>query len=73
VASAASADAAWLAIARAVVSTEIVDSAQRRKRKRDAAEIIARIIAKRLVEHAVRLGFVVKKKPPVAGSAPISR
>lgn len=68
-ASAAPADAAWLAFARAVVSTEIVDSAQRRKRKRDAAEIIA----KRLVERAVRLGFVVRKKPPIAGSAPISR
>lgn len=41
-----------------------------RKRKHDAAEMMARIVAKRLVEHLERSGFVVMKKPPIAGSAP---
>jgi hypothetical protein len=40
-----------------------------RKRKHDAAEIMARIVAKRLVEHLERSGFVVMKKPPIGGSA----
>ncbi len=41
-----------------------------RKRKHDAAEMMARIVAKRLVEHLERSGFVVMKKPPIGGSAP---
>jgi hypothetical protein len=41
-----------------------------RKRKHDAAERMARIVAKRLVEHLERSGFVVMKKPPIGGSAP---
>jgi hypothetical protein len=41
-----------------------------RKRKHDAAEIIARIVAKRLVEHLERSGFVVMKRPAIGGSAP---
>ncbi|MGD1038205.1 MAG: hypothetical protein ABR878_13720 [Roseiarcus sp.] len=41
-----------------------------RRRKHDAAEIMARIVAKRLVEHLERSGFVVMKKPPIDGSAP---
>ena len=41
-----------------------------RKRKHDAAEMMARIVAKRLVEHLDRCGFVVMKKPPIVGSAP---
>ncbi len=40
-----------------------------RRRKDDAAEIMARIVAKRLVEHLERSGFVVMKKPPIGGSA----
>ena len=44
-----------------------------RKRKHDAAEIMARIVAKRLVEHLERSGFVVMKKPPIGGSAPAWR
>jgi hypothetical protein len=36
-----------------------------RKRKHDAAEIMARIVAKRLVEHLERMGFVVMKRPPI--------
>ena len=41
-----------------------------RKRKHDAAEMMARIVAKRLVEHLERSGFVVMKRPPIGGSAP---
>jgi len=44
-----------------------------RKRKNDAAEIMARIVAKRLVEHLERSGFVVMKRPPIGGSAPAWR
>ena len=39
----------------------------------DAAEITANIVAKRLVEHLERSGFVVMKKPPTGGSAPGTR
>jgi hypothetical protein len=39
-----------------------------RKRKHDAAEIMARIVAERLVEHLERSGFVVMKTPPIGGS-----
>ena len=41
-----------------------------RKRKHDAGEIMARIVARRLVEHPERSGFVVMKRPPIGGSAP---
>ncbi len=40
-----------------------------RKRKHDAAEMMAGIVAKRLVEHLERSGFVVMKKPPIGGSS----
>jgi hypothetical protein len=40
-----------------------------RKRVHDSAEIMAAIVAKRLVEHLERSGFVVMRKPPIAGSA----
>jgi hypothetical protein len=40
-----------------------------RKCKHDAAEIMARIVAKRLVEHLERSGFVIMKRPPIGGSA----
>jgi hypothetical protein len=36
----------------------------------DSAEIMAAIVAKRLVEHLDRCGFVVMRKPPIPGSAP---
>ena len=42
-----------------------------RKRVNDAGEIMARIVAARLVEHLERAGFVVMKRPPVAGGAAI--
>jgi hypothetical protein len=44
-----------------------------RKRKHDAGEFMARIVATRLVEHLERSGFVVMKRPPIGGSAPMER
>ena len=44
-----------------------------RKRTHDAGEMMAAIVAKRLVEHLERSGFVVMKKPPVVGAACIGR
>ena len=44
-----------------------------RKRKHDAAEIMARIVAKRLVERLERSGFVVMKKPPLGGHSALGR
>jgi len=44
-----------------------------RTRVRDAAEMMAGIVAKRLVEHLERSGFVVMKKPPVVGAAALGR
>ena len=38
-----------------------------RKRKHDAGEFMAAIVARRLVEHLDRAGFVVMKKPPAIG------
>ena len=35
-----------------------------RKRKHDAGEFMAAIVAKRLVDHLERAGFVVMKRPP---------
>jgi hypothetical protein len=33
--------------------------------------MMARIVAKRLVDHLDRCGFVVMKKPPIRGGAPL--
>jgi hypothetical protein len=44
-----------------------------RKRTHDASEIMAAIVAKRLVEHLERSGFVFMKKPPIGGGAAIGR
>ena len=44
-----------------------------RKRTHDAGEMMAAIVAKRLVEHLERFGFVVMKKPPIGGGAAIGR
>ncbi|MDE3175726.1 MAG: hypothetical protein KGM15_06395 [Pseudomonadota bacterium] len=41
-----------------------------RKRVHDSAEIMAAIVARRLVEHLDRCGFVILRKPPIAGGAP---
>jgi hypothetical protein len=41
-----------------------------RKRVSDSADLMATIVAKRLVEHLDRCGFVILRKPPIPGSAP---
>jgi hypothetical protein len=43
---------------------------QGRKRVYNADELMSSIVAKRLVEHLERCGFVVMKKPPIGGSTP---
>jgi hypothetical protein len=40
-----------------------------RKRVNDSSEMMAAIVAKRLVEHLQRSGFVVMKRPPALGAA----
>ncbi len=44
-----------------------------RKRVRDADEIMAWIVAERLVEHLAQSGFVVMQKPPSPGGAALGR
>lgn len=44
-----------------------------RKRKHDAGEFLAKILARRLVEHLDRAGFVVMKKPPAVGASTLGR
>ncbi len=44
-----------------------------RKRVGNSADLMAAIVAKRLVEHLDRCGYVILRKPPVAGSAPRAR
>ena len=39
----------------------------------EAMKIMAKIVAKRLVEHLERAGFVVMKKPPAVGAATLGR
>jgi hypothetical protein len=46
---------------------------QGRKRVHNADEFIADIVAKRLVEHLERSGFVVMKKPPIGGASALGR
>ena len=46
---------------------------QGRKRVHNADELMAEIIAKRLIEHLERAGFVVMKKPPIGGGAALAR
>ena len=46
---------------------------QGRKRVRNADELISTIVAKRLVEHLERSGFVVMRRPPTGGTAAIGR
>jgi hypothetical protein len=46
---------------------------QGRKRVHNADEITSDIVAKRLVEHLERSGFVVMKRPPAVGAAALAR
>jgi hypothetical protein len=44
-----------------------------RKRTHNADEIMSEVVAKRLVEHLERAGFVVMKRPPLAGGSALGR
>jgi len=44
-----------------------------RKRTHNADEIMAEIVAKRLVEHLERAGFVIMRRPPIGGGAALGR
>ncbi len=44
-----------------------------RRRKNDADEMLAKIVAKRLVDHLARSGFVVMKRPAIGGGAALGR
>lgn len=44
-----------------------------RKRVHNADEVMSEIVAKRLVEHLERAGFVVMQKPPIGGGAALGR
>ena len=44
-----------------------------RRRTHDADEIMAEIVAKRLVEHLERAGFALMKRSPAAGGAALGR
>ena len=44
-----------------------------RKRVHNADELMSAIVAKRLVEHLERSGFVVMKRPPIGGAAALAR
>ena len=46
---------------------------QGRKRVHNSDEIMAEIVAKRLVEHLERAGFVVMKRPPEIEAAALGR
>jgi hypothetical protein len=46
---------------------------QGRKRVHNADETMAEIIAKRLVEHLERAGFVVMQRAPIGGGAALGR
>jgi hypothetical protein len=46
---------------------------QGRKRIHNADEMMAEIVAKRLVEHLEGAGFVVMKRPPEIGAAALGR
>ncbi len=44
-----------------------------RKRVYNADELMAEIVARRLIEHLARAGFVVMERPPIAGGSAIAR
>ena len=46
---------------------------QGRKRVHNADELMSEIVAKRLVEHLERAGFVILKKPAIGGGAALGR
>jgi hypothetical protein len=44
-----------------------------RRRKHDAGEIMARIVAERLAKHLEVAGFIVMKRPPATGASALGR
>jgi hypothetical protein len=46
---------------------------QGRKRVHTADEVMAEIVARRLVEHLETAGFVIMKRPPEIGAAALGR
>ena len=44
-----------------------------RKRTHNADEIMAEIVAHRLVKHLERAGFLIMKPPPIGGGAALGR
>jgi len=46
---------------------------QGRKGVHNADELMSLIVARRLVEHLERSGFVVMRKPPIGGAAALGR
>ena len=46
---------------------------QSRKRVHNADELMSAFVAKRLVEHLERSGFVIMKRPPIGGAAALGR
>jgi hypothetical protein len=46
---------------------------QGRRRVHNADEIMSEIVAKRLVEHLLRAGFVVMKRAPIDGGSALGR
>jgi hypothetical protein len=63
----------------AAASEDIVDTLafalrfNGKKRRHDADDMMAGIVAKRLVEHLALCGFVIMKKPPAEGGAALLR
>jgi hypothetical protein len=43
-----------------------------KKRVHDSDHFIASIVAKRIVAHLDRCGYVILKKPPIGSSAPLN-
>jgi hypothetical protein len=44
-----------------------------RKRVHNADELMSAIVAKRLVEHLERSGFVIMQRPPIGGGVALGR
>src|SRR5271165_1160421 len=58
---------------RSEMSVPTANAAQGRKRNHNADEIMAEIVAKRLVEDLKLAGFVIMKRPAIGGGATLGR
>lgn len=54
-------------------ATRVCVALRGRTRVHNAGEIMSEIVAKRLVRHLERAGFVVMRKPPLAGHSALAR